>query len=58
MFLGGSPTMAAAFAVVGNGAMQLPALVASSKACVRFEGMSATVVPGNIGIAVYLGYIL
>lgn len=57
MFLGGSQTIVAAAAMVGAGILQLPALVASSKACVRFEGMSATVVPGNVGVAGYVGYI-
>lgn len=55
MFLGGSLQAAAAASALSGGVMQIPALLATSNACVRFGGMTATVLPVNVGIAAYIG---
>lgn len=52
MFLGGN-TMIGAMA----GPMQFPAMLATSNACVRFGGMTATLIPANAGINIYAGAI-
>jgi hypothetical protein len=59
MFLGGS-TRLAAFAALRPGAgsfLQLAAVLATSNACVRFGGMSATLLPGKVGFTAYIGAI-
>jgi hypothetical protein len=57
MFLGGSTRLAAVAAMApGAGTfLQLAALLATSNACVRFGGMSATLLPGNVGFTAYIG---
>lgn len=55
MFLGGSMNIAAAAALVGGGGLHVAALLATSNACVRFGGMSSTVLPFNVGLCAYLG---
>lgn len=57
MFVGGNPMIAAAAASVSMGTMQIPALIASSEACVAFGGMTGTIVPANVGVSVYVGLI-
>jgi hypothetical protein len=57
MFLGGSERIAAAAAMASNGLLQLPALLATSNACVRFGGMNAVLLPANMGLTAYLGAI-
>ena len=52
MFLGGAPQLA-----VLAGPFFVPALIATSKACVRFGGITATVLPVNAGATVYVGAI-
>jgi hypothetical protein len=47
MFLGGSIPIASAIGAASMGFLQLPALLATSNACVRFAGMSATVLPAT-----------
>ena len=58
MFIGGSVTLATIVGFSTMGAGQLPALIATSEACVAFGGMTATVVPVNAGISIYVGIIL
>ena len=56
MFIGGNWSLASA--VMGPGAaLAIPVLVASSKAVVRFGGMTATVLPANVSGNFYIGYI-
>ncbi|MBX3243519.1 MAG: hypothetical protein KF685_03510 [Acidobacteria bacterium] len=50
MFLGGNTMIGAMM-----GPMQLPAILATSNACVRFGGMNATLIPANAGINIYAG---
>jgi len=52
MFLGGAPQLA-----VLAGPFVIPAFIATSKACVRFGGITATVLPVNAGATVYVGAI-
>lgn len=56
MFLGGSWALGTAMMSTG-GVLTIPALIASSKACVRFGGMTATLLPANVSGSFYLGYI-
>ncbi|MDB4989510.1 MAG: hypothetical protein JWN04_4688 [Myxococcaceae bacterium] len=56
MFLGGNALIAAA-ASYASYALMLPALLATSNACVQFGGMNATVVPCNAGVSVYVGLV-
>lgn len=53
MFIGGNQVLAS---VVGPG-MYVLAMLATSKACVRFGGMTATAVPFNAAASVYTGLI-
>jgi hypothetical protein len=57
MFLGGN-AMIAGVAGAFLSVSQLPALLATSNACVRFGGMTATLLPANAGVAIYTGVIL
>jgi hypothetical protein len=57
MFLGGSTIIASMVAVATAGSMQIPALIATSNACVRFGGLTATLLPFNVGISLYVGII-
>jgi hypothetical protein len=59
MFIGGNVALASVLAVApGLGTfLQLTALLATSNACVRFGGMSATLIPYNIGLSAYIGVI-
>lgn len=52
MFIGGSP-----YLVSVPGPLALPALIATSNACVRFGGLTATVLPVNASVNAYLGLI-
>jgi hypothetical protein len=52
MFVGGNPYLAAA-----AGPLSLPALIATSNACVRFGGLTATLLPVNASATVYQGAI-
>jgi len=57
MFLGCKAIAATAVSVVpiaGN-YLQLVALLSTANACVRFGGMSATVLPANLGVTAYMG---
>ena len=58
MFIGGNPGIAMLAGLPGAGVGQIGGLVASSKACVRFGGMTVTAVPVNASINVYIGFIL
>jgi hypothetical protein len=53
MFLGGNQT----FASLVGPALYIPALIATSSACVRFGGMTATLIPVNASATVYTGII-
>jgi hypothetical protein len=55
MFLGGDIRIAIAMSVVTSAAMQVPTLIATSNACVRFGGMVATALPANLGFSAYVG---
>jgi hypothetical protein len=59
MFMGGSASLAAILNMMPGVGMilNLTALLATSNACVRFGGMSATLLPGNVGLAAYVGAI-
>jgi hypothetical protein len=57
MFIGGSQALATAAGLTTGGAMQIPALIATSEACVAFGGMTATLIPANVGITMYVGLI-
>jgi len=52
MFIGGN-TLLSSMA----GPMMIPAVIASSEACVAFGGMTATLIPANVGITAYAGII-
>jgi hypothetical protein len=52
MFIGGSPQLASI-----AGPLFVPALIASSNACVRFGGLTATWLPLNASTSVYVGAI-
>ncbi len=56
MFLGGN-SFAAGMAGAISPALNLPTLIATSKACVRFGGMTATLLPANVGVTIYVGMI-
>ena len=57
MFLGGNTWFAGLVGLTpGAGSfLQLTTLLATSNACVRFGGMSATLLPGNVGVVAYVG---
>jgi hypothetical protein len=55
MFLGGNSLIASALGAASAGYLQVPALLASSNACVQFGGMSATALPTNVGVSAYVG---
>jgi hypothetical protein len=57
MFLGGSIIIATMVGAASAGTMQLPALIATSNGCVRFGGLTATLLPFNVGLSVYVGII-
>ena len=59
MFLGGNQRVAAllAMAPVAGALVQLAALLTTSNACVRFGGMSASLLPANVGVTAYVGAI-
>lgn len=50
MFVGGNPYIAAA-----AGPLTVPALIATSNACVRFGGLTASLLPVNVSTTVYVG---
>lgn len=52
MFIGGNPYLAAM-----AGPLYIPALIASSNACVRFGGLTATLLPVNASVTAYIGAI-
>ncbi len=56
MFLGGS-VLASSMAGAFNPGLNLPALIATSNACVRFGGMAVTLLPVNASVTVYVGAI-
>ena len=53
MFLGASPLLAGTLSTP----IGLPMIMATMNACVCFGGMSATLIPANVGINVYTGVI-
>jgi hypothetical protein len=53
MFLGGNRVIASALGAASAGYLQVPALLATSNACVQFGGMSATVLPADVGVSAY-----
>ena len=55
IFLGGSATAASMAGAMSGGAMQLPALIATSNACLKVGGMTATLLPVNVGGSAYIG---
>jgi hypothetical protein len=55
MFLGGRLWFAAGLGGATMGAGHLPGLVMSSNACVKFGGMTANVIPVNVGVTAYVG---
>lgn len=58
MFLGGSMAFSAGAAVAALSSLAyIPALIATSNACVCFGGMGVTVLPFNVGASVYIGAI-
>jgi len=59
MFLGGNQRVASllAMAPVAGAFVQLAALLTTSNACVRFGGMSASLLPANVGVTAYVGAI-
>jgi len=52
MFIGGNPYLAAM-----AGPLYLSALIATSNACVRFGGLTATLLPVNASASAYVGAI-
>jgi hypothetical protein len=58
MFLGGDLVLSGFVGGVSGGSGQLPLLVATSKACVSFGGMTVIALPYNVGIAIYVGLIM
>jgi len=52
MFMGGNPYLAAM-----AGPFFIPALIATSNACVRFGGLTATLLPVNASASAYVGAI-
>ena len=57
MFIGGSVAIATAVGLATWGAGQLPALIATAEACVAFGGMTATLIPVNASVSIYVGLI-
>lgn len=58
MFLGGSTFWSSVAGTVSGGALQIPALLATSCACVRFGGLTASLIPVSAGINLYVGGVL
>ena len=58
MFIGGSIVASTVAGAASAGAMTIPAIIATSNACVRFGGLTATLLPFNIGINFYIGGIV
>jgi hypothetical protein len=57
MFIGGSPMVAGMVGATTANLGYVAALLATSKACVRFHGMGVTLLPYNIGVNAYVGAI-
>ena len=55
MFLGGSTFWSSVAGTVSAGAMQIPTLLATSNACVRFGGLTASLIPVSAGVNLYVG---
>ncbi|MBC7796582.1 MAG: hypothetical protein H7Z37_06900 [Pyrinomonadaceae bacterium] len=55
MFIGGSLLAAAIAGGASAGTLQIPAIIATSNACARFGGLTATLLPANIGLSFYVG---
>ncbi len=55
MYLGGSYLAGVLAGAASFGALQIPAIIATSNACVRFGGLTATLIPANIGVSFYVG---
>lgn len=57
LFIGGSVAFAGAAAIALSALSYIPALLASSNACVSFGRMGASVLPFNVSGSLYLGMI-
>lgn len=57
MFMGGSVLAAGAIGGMTYGAGALPTLIATAECCVAFGGMTASLIPANVSLSVYVGII-
>lgn len=57
MFLGGSYLAGVFASTLSFGTMQIPAMIATSNACVFFGGMTVSIIPANASVVFYVGRI-
>lgn len=59
MFIGGNVAIATAVGMASpGGALHIPALITTSKACVAFGGLTASLIPANVSVSIFAGGIL